>query len=194
MSRQLSRLATCIDQGLTLVSPHFGQILDYSCSLAEVDACLSPSNGTAQQRNETFVELLNRYIASPDPVYQHFGTTMLSFEQGLFVGGDLQLPQDNLDLERFFKRPKRHQRHIHGTAHAGSRLVSQGPTLIPTLDAHLRDPNPLTPEMLIPYCNSPIPSAQLQAIERRAVMRRARSPKKRPLLLHQLEQLYFQSG
>jgi hypothetical protein len=194
MSRQLSRLADCIDRGLALVEPQLAQILDYSSSLAQVDACPRPSNGPAELRRETFVELLNRYVASPDPIYLHIGTTMLSFEQGLFAGGDLPLPQDNLELERFFKRPKRHQRHIHGTAHAGSRLVAQGPTLIPTLDAHLRDPNPLPPEALIPYRNAPVPSVQLQAIERRAVMRRARSPKKRPLLLQQLEQLYLEHG
>lgn len=191
MSRQLSRLAGCIDAGLALVEPQMGRILDYCNSLAQVDACLEPNNGPALERREEFGRVLNRLVGSSDPIDQHIAVTMLSFERGLFAGGDLPLPQDNLDLERFFKRPKQHQRHIHGRAHAGARLVYEGPTLMLALDAHLRDPAPLPADALIPYRNASTPPAQLQAVQRRSVMRKARSSKKRPLLLERLEQLFF---
>jgi hypothetical protein len=35
-----------------------------------------------------------------------------------------------LDLERWFKRPKGHERRLHGRRHAGVRIVQQGPTCI----------------------------------------------------------------
>ena len=43
---------------------------------------------------------------------------------------------DNLDLERWFRLPKGHERRIHGHRHAGVRIVQEGPTLVHALDAH----------------------------------------------------------
>ncbi len=69
---------------------------------------------------------------------------MTSFELGLFAGGDnADLPRDNLDLERWFRQPKGHERRIHGRCPAGVRIVQEGPTLVLALDAHHRPPSKL---------------------------------------------------
>ena len=53
---------------------------------------------------------------------------MLSFLPGLFVGEDkFEEIRDNLDLERWFRLPKSHERRIHGHRHAGMRIVLEGP-------------------------------------------------------------------
>ena len=101
------------------------------------------------------------------------GTVMASFQVGLFVGGDdANLPRDNLDLERWFRQPKGHERHIHGHKHAGVRIVQEGPTLVHALDVH-RDPDPLTADVLLPYLQAKEPDSQHQAIGRRKIGRRA---------------------
>ena len=121
--------------------------------------------------------------------------TMLSFYPGLFVGeDDPVLPRDNLDLERFFRTPKGHERRIHGHAHAGVRIVQEGPTLIPTLDAHLRHPTPFTHHELRPYVQAEEPACQKESLHRRTIMRKARSKKNLPRLLKELEQRYANSS
>ena len=63
---------------------------------------------------------------------------MAAFMVGLFAGIDLpDVPEDNLDLERWFRLPKCHERRIHGHRHAGVRIVQEGATLALVLDAHL---------------------------------------------------------
>ena len=119
------------------------------------------------------------------------GRTMHAFAPGLFAGGDdASLPIDNLDLERAFRLPKGHERRIHGHAHAGIRIVQRGPSLLPALDAHLRHTEPFTFEELAPWRNARETASQLDCQRRRGIMRRARSTKKRPLLLAALEQRY----
>jgi len=121
--------------------------------------------------------------------------TMKSFAPGLFVGGDdPDLPTDNNELERWFRNPKGHERRIHGHRHAGVRIVQEGPTLLPTLDAHLRRTEPFTKEELRSYANAKPPLCQTEAIHRRKVMRKARSKKTRPKLLEHLEQRYLDSS
>ena len=121
--------------------------------------------------------------------------TMTAFAPGLFVGGDdPDLPHDNLDLERFFRCPKGHERRIHGRCHAGVRIVQEGPTLVPTLDAHLRHPQPFSKDDLFPYVHAPMPEPQQAALQRRRIMRQARSAKRRRLLLEQLEVRYANSS
>jgi hypothetical protein len=96
---------------------------------------------------------------------------MLSFEPGLFVGSDdLELPADNLDLERWFKEPKGHERKIHGRRHSGVRIVHEGPTLLPALDAHLELTKPLTYQDLLPYALAKPPESQIRSVERHQVM------------------------
>jgi hypothetical protein len=114
-----------------------------------------------------------------------------SVSPGLFAGGDDHaLPLDNLDLERAFRLPKGHERRIHGHAHAGVRIVQRGPSLLLALDAHLRHPEPFAPDDLVPWHAACAPASQLECQRRRGVMRRARSAKKRPLLLADLERRY----
>jgi hypothetical protein len=120
---------------------------------------------------------------------------MKSFLPGLFAAsGAADLPADNLDLERWFRHPKGHERRIHGRSHAGVRLVQEGPTLLPALDAHLLHPQPFATEDLRPYINAPVPACQTLAIGRRKLMRKARSKTLRPFLLADLERRYLNSS
>ena len=163
--------------------------------MQRIDACLHATTGASADRQATFTALAATYRGSADPVVQHMGGVMDRWVAGLFAGGDaLALPDDNLDLERFFKQPKHHVRHIHGRAHAGVRLVQQGPTLVPVLDAHHDLAAPLAPTDLIPYWTAPIPASQHAAVRRGAVMTRARSPTERRALLDALERRYLDSG
>jgi hypothetical protein len=116
---------------------------------------------------------------------------MMSFLAGLFVGeGRLEQIRDNLDLERWFRLPKSHERRIHGHRHAGIRLVLEGPTLVHALDAHAAHPGPFTGDELLPDRAAREPPCQAQALNRRTIMRKARSKKQRPLLLADLERRY----
>src|SRR5438445_9075130 len=122
------------------------------------------------------------------------GSVMASFEPGLFVEDEAtDVPLDNLDLERWFKQPKGHERRIHGHRHAGVRIVQEGSTLLLALDAHLAHPEPFTGADVWPYRHCPAPACQRQALHRRKIMRRARSKKQRPVLLAELERRYLDS-
>jgi hypothetical protein len=130
-----------------------------------------------------------------DPIAQKMARTMASFAPGLFVGpDDPGLPRDNLDLERWFRQPKSHERRIHGRCHAGIRIVLEGPTLLPALDAHLSHPQRFEVDDLLAYIQAPIPQVQRDAFRRRRIMRQARSAKSRPILLQSLEQRYHDSS
>ena len=88
-------------------------------------------------RPEKFQALIDRFEQQEDPIHQHMATVMKSFLPGLFVGEDVFTEiRDNLDLERFFRLPKSHERKIHGHHHAGVRIVQDGPTTVLALDAH----------------------------------------------------------
>jgi len=157
-----------------------------------IHATLDPTSGSGAQRQAQFQALQQQLHRSDDPTRQHMGQVMASFEPGLFVGDDeANWPQDNLDLERWFRQPKGHERRIHGHRHAGVRLVQEGPTLLLALDAHIEHPEPFRAEDLRPYRHAPAPTCQRQALHRRTVMRQARSKKRRPLLLAELERRYL---
>src|SRR5262249_3427050 len=98
--------------------------------------------------------------------------------------------KDNLDLERWFRLPKSHERRIHGHRHAGIRIVLEGPTLVHALDAHATHPTPFAVDDLLPYRNAREPMCQREALNSRKIMSKARSKKKRPLLLADLERRY----
>ncbi len=120
---------------------------------------------------------------------------MGSFEAGLFVGeGMFEQFQDNLDLERWFRLPKSHERRIHGHRHAGIRIVLEGPTLVHALDAHAAHPEPFSADDLLPYREAEEPRCQIEALHRRKTMRKARSKKNRPILLAELEGRYRESS
>ena len=188
----MKRLAGCIDRGLEVAREALTQVGHYVQDLRSVDGLLKPSDeATGEERETQFVSLWQEWEARVDPVHQQFAKVMSSFEPGLFVGGEgADLPADNVDLERWFKRPKGHERRIHGRRHAGIRLGQQGPTLLLALDAHGHHPGPLTVDGLEPYRHSRVPASQQEAVERDKIMRQARSRKKRSVLLADLEKRY----
>lgn len=127
-------------------------------------------------------------------MHQQMAKVMASFVAGLFVGaGRFEQIQDNLDLERWFRLPKSHERRIHGHRHAGIRIVLEGPTLVHALDAHAVHPEPFTVDDLLLYRKAEEPRCQAEALHRRKTMRKARSTKKRPILLADLERRYRES-
>jgi hypothetical protein len=188
----LKRLAGCIDRGLEVSRDALEHVGLYTQDLQAVDGTLSPSaTAPGEEREARFISLQQAWQSSPDPVHQHFATMMSSFEPGLFVGGEAaDFPADNLDLERWFKGPKGHERRIHGHRHAGVRIVQQGPTLMLALDAHVHHDGPFTVSDLEPYGHAHVPESQQQAVERGKIMRKARSRKKRSVLLADLEKRY----
>lgn len=156
---------------------------------------MDATSGTEAERHGAFAALHEKFQDSAEAFHQHLAKIMASFEPGLFVGGDVAgWPSDNLELERWFRSPKGHARHIHGRRHAGVRLVQEGATLVLTLDAHQKHEGPFTAEELHPYRHSRAPAAERAALRRRKIMRRARSKKKRRLLLAELERRYLESG
>jgi len=163
----------------------------YVKDIEKVAATLRLGEESCADRKEKFESLSEQFKRSEDPIHHHMAQVMISFLAGLFVGEcTFEEIKDNLDLERWFRLPKSHERRIHGHRHAGIRIVIEGPTLIPALDAHQQHPEPFTVDDLLPYRTTQEPSCQQQARNRRKVMRKARSKKKRPLLLAGLERRY----
>jgi len=161
--------------------------------IAEVAATLGPGTEDITERQEQFEAMIDHFEATEDPIRHAMATVMLSFLAGLFVGEERDEGlQDNLDLERWFRLPKGHERRIHGHRHAGVRIVQEGPTLVHALDAHRTHPGPFTGADLLPYRTAREPDCQRQAIHRRKIMREARSKKKRVHLLADLERRYRQ--
>lgn len=190
---QLGRLRDCIDRGLDAVRTEQAELRGYVKDIAEVAATLEPTTPIVE-RQQQFETLQKRFARRKAPIYQKMAQVMLSFAAGLFVGEDtLASINDNLDLERWFRIPKSHERRIHGHRHAGIRIVLEGPTLVHALDAHVAHPQPFTVEELLPYRTTAEPSCQTEALHRRKIMRKARSKKKRPILLANLERRYRES-
>ena len=189
----MKRLAGCIDRGMEVAREALTQVGHYVQDLRAVDGLLKPSDeATGEKREAQFVALWQEWEASVDPMHQQFAKVMSSFEPGLFVGREgADFPADNLDLERWFKCPKGHERRIHGRRHAGVRLVPQGPTRMLALDAHVHHHGPFTVDDLEPYRHSRVPASQQEARERGKIMRQARSRKKRPMVLADLEKQYL---
>jgi hypothetical protein len=167
----------------------------YVQDIAEVAATLEPETQSCADRQQKFEELIERFEGTGAPMHQQMVQVMRSFVAGLFVGeGTFEQFRDNLDLERWFRLPKSHERRIHGHRHAGIRIVVEGPTLVHALDAHATHPEPFTVDDLLPYRTAREPTSQTQALQRRKIMKKARSKKKRPLLLAELEQRYRESS
>jgi hypothetical protein len=161
-------------------------------TLREVAVTLDPAPGRSDTRQSDFDAILDRLRGDGDAVHEHMAKLMISFRTGLFAGGDdLASVQDNLELERWFRVAKGHERRIHGHRHVGARVVQEGATLVPALDAHRDHPEPFGVEDLLPYRSAREPECQRQAIHRRGVMRKARSKTRRPKLLEELERRYL---
>lgn len=167
-------------------------IREHVKEVAQIAATLDEKSGSRANRRKRFKRLQKRLASSGDAMRVQMAVVMAAFAVGLFAGGGkLQgLPMDNLDLERWFRLPKGHERRINGRRHAGVRLVQEGATLMPVLDAH-REGSIFTAKQLLDYRNAKLPADEQEALSRRKVMRKARSKKKRPVLLATLEQRYL---
>jgi hypothetical protein len=160
-----------------------------------VAATLEPGPEDITEREEAFEALIDRFEATEDPIRHGMAAVMLSFLPGLFVGErEYETIRDNLDLERWFRLPKSHERRVHGRCHAGIRLVLEGPTLVHALDAHAAHPGPFTADDLLAYRAAREPPCQAEARGRRTIMRRARSKTRRPSLLAELERRYRETS
>ena len=187
----MRRLGGCIDRGLQAVAAEQVQIREQVKEVQRIAATLDPKRGDSAMRQKRFRRLRKRLKGSGDPVRVQMAVVMAAFLVGLFAGGDLEgLPVDNLDLERWFRRPKGHERRIHGHRHAGVRIVQEGATLVLVLDAHAGHADPFTAAELVPYRAAKPPPDEQEAVRRRKVMRKARSKKKRRMLLAELERRY----
>jgi hypothetical protein len=113
-------LAACIDKGLDLVKPQQETIRCHVETIQEVAATLDPAAEKSAQRQSDFDAILARLDGDGDPIHEHMAGLMQSFRAGLFAGDDtFNQIHDNLDLERWFRLPKGHDRRIHGHRHAG---------------------------------------------------------------------------
>lgn len=183
-------MAGCIDRGLEAVRPELAKVRRQRAIVRAVAATLERGG----KRGAREFDLLEEELSGKrGPACQHMATVMGAWSAGLFAGPK-SLPADNLDLERWFRLPKGHERRVHGHAHAGVRLVQEGPTLIPALDAHALHPDPFDAGSLLPFKDAQPPSCQRAAMRRRAIMRRARSKSQRKKLLRELEQQYQNSS
>jgi hypothetical protein len=175
---QLQRLAGCIDRGVAEVQAAHHVVRQQRQEIERVAATLTCANGSATERQAQFTRLQEEFAGLNTPFYHHVAGVMASFAAGLFVGGDtLPCLQDNLDLERWFRQPKGHERRIHGHRHAGVRIVQEGPTLLLALDAHMTHPEPFIAHDLEPYQDASAPPCQVEALHRRKIMRKARAKK-----------------
>lgn len=190
----LERLASCIDKGRSLVLETQKQVETYVGTIRQVDAALDPASDVWAKRKRRYDAIRCDLLKDEDSVCQQMSRMMASFKKGLFAGGGkADLPRDNLDLERWFRLPKGHERRIHGRSHAGVRIVQEGATMLLALDAHRHHPQPFTEEELRSYRDAVAPESQKEAIRRRKVMRTARSTTKRGGLLRDLEERYAAS-
>jgi hypothetical protein len=168
------------------------QVRAQVAEVRQIAATLDPDGGSGTRRRQRFDELQTRLAASGDAVRVQMAAVMAAVAVGLFAGAEVaDVPRDNLDLERWFRLPKGHERRIHGRRHAGVRIVQQGATLTLVLDAHRSHPEPFAASDLCPYRHAKPPPDEQAALQRRQVMRKARSKKKRPLLLAELEKRYL---
>ena len=184
ISSKLNRLNNCIKQGLLIYQQDKAEIVKYTEIVAKVMNTLNPGTGKASQRVEQFIKIQTqlRSCSVKKQIAKHMSLIMKSFGCGLFVGSDdSEIPDDNLDLERWFKKPKGHERRIHGRKHTGTRLVCEGPTLLPALDAHLSRKKPFSYSELLLYVGAEIPESQRKSMERNRIMKKASSKKKESL-------------
>jgi hypothetical protein len=174
----LHRLRGYIQRGLAEYEKAMVPIGTALGQVLVVWALIHPESGKYQAYHAAFRQWAERSSQAEDSFTQHIGRIMTSFEAGLFCGGEtLDLPEDNLDLERWIKGPKGHERHISGRQHVGLRIVAEAPTLLLAFDAHLSRSTPFTIDELLPYVNAEIPVSQQEAMTRHRMMRKARSKK-----------------
>jgi hypothetical protein len=179
----LGRLNGFIDRGVAEQQDAFSRVRAYTDQVREVVDIMTVEDGSSlAEREPLFTLKIAELQASPDDkIHAGMAKVMLAFQVGLFAGAELKdHPYDNLDLERWFRLPKSHERRIHGHHHAGIRIVREGPTLIPTLDAHARHPGVFTQEELERFATATAPPSQIASQQRHGIMHQGRSKKKDP--------------
>src|SRR5215471_3722377 len=178
---QLARLADYVNKGLAGAGDQQEQVRQQVEAIAAVASSLDAQAGSLPQRRNSYVRRARQYRSWGGEFYGRLAKVMRGWQAGLFVAvrgkSGPDAPWDNLELERWFRLPKGHERRIHGRCHAGVRLVQEGATLLLALDAHRAHPEPFTAQDLLPYRHAREPVDQAQAIQRRKLMRKARSPK-----------------
>jgi hypothetical protein len=176
----LTRLEGLIGRGVMDQRESFLRVREYTRHVRWVMNLLAHPNGLplAKRRSQFAAEVKTFQRRARDGVYAHFAKVMTSFRPGLFVSTKRNAhPRDNLALERWFRCPKSHERRVHGHCHAGVRIVRDGPTLAPALDAHAGHPEVFTRDDLFPFRFASTPSSQLASQHRHAIMRKGRSKK-----------------
>jgi hypothetical protein len=124
-------LAGCIDRGLDKVEAEQKEIREYVKDIEKIAATLEPGGKDCADRQKKLEELIDEFKPAEDPVRQHMVKVMISLLAGLFVGENkFEEIKGNLDLERWFRLPKSHERRIHGHRHAGVRIVQEGATMV----------------------------------------------------------------
>jgi hypothetical protein len=178
---QLGRLAGFIDQGMAGVDSQQRQVREQVEAITKVAKTLDAEAGSLSQRRKGYQCLVGQYRSQGGEFYGRLAKVMKGWRAGLLLAvrgkGGADAPSDNLELERWFRQPKGHERRIHGRRVAGVRIVQEGPALLLALDAHQDHPEPFTAQELLPYRHAKEPPDQTEAIQRRKVMRKARSPK-----------------
>ena len=176
----LARLRGFIDRGVADERKSFTRVREYTQQVRQVMNLLTSEGGLplAKRQSQFMAKIESFQRRVDDVVYMHFVKVMTLFRPGLFASAEMTAyPRDNLDLERWFRCPKSHERRVHGHRHAGVRIVRDGPTLAPTLDAHASHPGVFTREELFPFRFASPPSSQLASQQRHGIMRKSRSKK-----------------
>ncbi len=179
----LDRLKGFIDRGVAEQQDTFSRVRGYTAQVREVVGILTVEDGMSLADREPLFAAKTAELQSfaNDKTYNAMAKLMTSFQVGLFAGAQLtDYPHDNLNLERWFRLPKSHERRIHGHHHAGIRIVREGAMLIPTLDAHSQHPGVFTEDELVGFATATAPASQLASQQRHGVMQKARSKKKNP--------------
>jgi hypothetical protein len=169
--KQLGRLAGFIDRRLDAVQSEQEEIRKYVKDIEKIAATPEPGEDCANRRTK-FEKLIDEFKSAEDLIRRHMVKVMISFLAGLFVGGGMfEEITDNLDLERWFRLLKSHERRIDGHCHARVGIVEDGATMAHASDAHAAHPGQFTADDLISYRTAREPPCQNQAINRRKVMR-----------------------
>ena len=179
----LDRLKGFIDRGVAEQQETFSRVRAYTDHVREVVKILSVDKGGSLSGREPLFAAKRAEFESlaDDTIYHSMAKMMTSFERGLFAGIELtEYPYDNLDIERWFRGPKSHERRIHGHKHAGIRIVREGATLIPALDAHTHHPGVFSEQELTGYATATAPASQLASQHRHKIMKKSRSKKNEP--------------
>ncbi|MCP4402106.1 MAG: hypothetical protein GY801_32990 [bacterium] len=114
ISSTLRRFYRYVQKGLVLYREASPRSADDLETITMVWETLDSTTGTVTERQTQFHQLRTQCATSSEPLKVAMSTVMKNCAPGLFVGSDDdELPGDNLDLERWIKGPKGHERHIH---------------------------------------------------------------------------------